>query len=105
MKNNHKLTIEIGNLTLAQKIAIEDLFATWLFLGKIGASRWTNFFVDGDGNFHPKIKVNREKPKTTDLIGREKVWTTWENGQPGHTYQIDYDKIAWELHHEKKESK
>jgi len=92
-KERLKVTIEIDNLTKAQKIALEDMLATWMFLGNIGSSRWTSFFADGDGNFRPKILVNGEKPKYTDLIDEKMKWPTGRHG----SYGIDFDWIAWKL--------
>lgn len=85
-----KLTIEIDNLTEAQEIALNDLLATWQILGRNGASRWTAFFADGDGDFHPKITVNGEEPKFTELVGRDLLW-------PDDEYRMDYDSIGWAL--------
>jgi hypothetical protein len=84
---NRKMTIEIENLTVAQVIAIEDLMATWRFLGSVGSSRWTSFFADGDGDFRPKITVNGLKPQTTNLYPRSQFWV-------GDEYKIDFDCIA-----------
>lgn len=88
-----KLKIEIDNLTPAQAIALEDMFAVWQIMSGFGASRWTGFFADGDGNFHPKIKVNGEDPKRyTHPVHGKKDWDK---------YRMDYDEIAWLLHEHK----
>ena len=92
-RTKHKLTIEIENLTEAQVIALNDLFATWMQLGSWGSSRDTTFFADGDGDFCPQILVNGEKPKYTDLLPREKMWAEGSHG----SYRIDYDWIGWKL--------
>lgn len=83
--------IKIKNLTIAQSIALEDMLATWQQLGGLGASRWTSFFVDGDGNFHPKVLYNGHKPNKTDLLDEGDVWK-------GNDYRIDFDSISWKLH-------
>mgnify|MGYP000858997142 FL=1 len=85
-----KMLIEIENLTEAQKIALEDMFATMVNLGNIGASRWVCFYSDGDGNFRPKIIVDGKKPEFTKLLTKEDRWKNDE-------YRIDFDKIAWLL--------
>jgi hypothetical protein len=82
--------IEISNLTEAQAIAIEDMLATWAMLGSQGSSRWTSFYADGDGNFRPKVLVNCQKAKQTELLTKEEKWK-------GSEYRIDFDKIAWKL--------
>jgi len=89
-RTKRKITVEIDNLTEAQEIALNDLFATWVTLGSWGSSRWTAFFADGDGDFRPKVTVNGEKPKTTELIDRDKLWQ-------GDEYRIDFDAIGWAL--------
>lgn len=85
--------IEIDGLTKAQKIALEDMLATWVYLGNIGSSRWTAFFADGDGNFRPKIKIDGKKPEHTKLIEEKQKW----DAKPEVDYAIDFDWIAWAL--------
>ncbi len=84
------MIIEITNLTEAQKIAIEDMMHTWTALGNLGASRWTAFFADGDGDFRPKITIDGENPKSTNIISNDSKWQ-------GDEYRMDYDAIAWKL--------
>lgn len=83
--------IRIRNLSIPQSIALEDMLATWQSLGQLGASRWTSFFADGDGDFRPKILYNGHSPKHTNLIDEETLWRDRE-------YKIDYDSIGWKLH-------
>lgn len=96
-KSNNKLrdkkitaVIRISNLSIPQSIALEDLLATWQQLGSAGASRWTSFFADGDGNFRPDILYNGHKPEKTNLLEEEEVWD-------GNKYQIDFDSIGWKI--------
>jgi hypothetical protein len=100
-RTKRKLTIEIENVTEAQEIALNDLFATWQMLGNIGASRWTAFFADGDGDFRPKITINGEKAKFTDLIDRNGMWkpdsTVASYFVLGDAYKIDFDWIGDKL--------
>lgn len=102
-EQNEKMVIEIDNLTLAQKLAIEDLLATWSNLGKMGSSRWTAFFADGDGNFHPNVTVDGEKPEHCKLTDPKKRWrdaafSTSDGGAIStDMYMIDFDEIAWAL--------
>lgn len=105
--------IEINNLTEAQAVALEDLLSTWMNLGSVGASRWTAFFADGDGNFRPDIKVDGKRPRKTQIIDTEECWrtvkmklepsernglktTTWRN--VSEVYMMDFDQIAWAMH-------
>ncbi len=88
------MKIEIDNLTEPQRIALEDMLATWVMLGSHGSSRWTAFYADGDGNFRPKITVNGNAPKHTDLLTVAEKWKDDE-------YRIDFDQIAWRIRGEK----
>lgn len=90
MSKKYTLDISISDITEAQKIALEDLFATWVQLGKLGSSRWTAFFADGDGNFRPIITINGQTPQHTTLLSKKEVWK-------GDEYRIDFDAIAWKL--------
>ena len=90
----NKITIEF-NLTEAQEIALEDMFAVWNILGGVGASRWTSFYADGDGDFHPQILINGKKPKR--FVNPKTGKKNWEK------YKIDYDEIGWLLEDYKKE--
>jgi hypothetical protein len=83
--------IVIKDLTIPQSIALEDMLATWQSLGSAGASRWTSFFADGDGNFRPKILYNGHPPLKTELLEEEDTWK-------GSEYRIDFDSIGWKLH-------
>ena len=111
-----KMNVEIDNLTEPQVIALEDMFRTWIQLGKLGMSRYTAFYADGDGNFRPKITVNEKEPEFTNLINRDDLWksikikvvtkTTGEEVWEGDSaYIIDFDDIAWALRKEKSEIK
>lgn len=84
-KNNYSMKIEIENLTESQKLAITDMLAQWQSLSAIGSSRWVNFYADGDGNFHPKIWVDGNKPSFhgTD----EEINFRWKDSE----YHVDFD--------------
>jgi hypothetical protein len=107
-RSKRKIVVEIDNITEAQEIALNDLFATWQSLGSMGSSRWTAFYADGDGDFRPKITINGEKPKFTDLL---KDRSTWQGDSiighsfaSGDAYAIDFDWIGWKLQ-EKEDAK
>lgn len=85
-----KITVEIDNLTDAQAIALEDMFAEMVRLGNIGSSRLLAFFSDGDGNFRPKIKVDGKNAEKNKVFPENYFWD-------GYDYKMDYDKIAWEI--------
>ena len=107
-----KVVIEIGNLTEAQLVSLEDMLATWVSLGHLGSSRWTAFYADGDGNFRPEILIDGRKPEKTKLMSQKELWNTIKvkvapNKQNGLTetvwhmesevYMIDFDDVAWKL--------
>lgn len=101
-RTKRTITVVIENLTEPQEIALNDLFATWQQLGSMGSSRWTAFYADGDGDFRPKITINGEKPKFTDLLPRDQMWSSdsviadrFERGDDA--YKIDFDWIGWKL--------
>ena len=101
-RSKRTLTVVIENVTESQEIALNDLFATWQMLGNLGGSRWTAFFADGDGDFRPKITVNGEKAKFTDLIDRKQMWKSdsivaGAFGYGDDAYKIDFDWIGWKL--------
>ncbi len=58
-----KLNIEISNLTEAEALAIEDYFATWLFLKDKNMTLWTSFLVDCAGEFDPVITFDGKNPE------------------------------------------
>ena len=87
------LHVQIENLTDAQAAAVEDMLATWVQLGGQGASRWTAFYADGDGNFHPTVIVNGRSPVLSPLITKEQ---RWHRPTMAHEmYWMDFDLIAW----------
>ncbi len=106
-KEKIKLNIEIDNLTHAQALAIEYLMKMWEVTGNVGASRSTNFFSDGDGNFHPEIKLNGRKPRwftnpETDY-GDKKYRFDKEEARGKYAWHIDPDTIGWLLREYKEE--
>lgn len=96
------MSIVIENITEPQKIALEDIFRTWMSLGERGSSRWTAFYADGDGNFRPKITIDGRQPTYTDLVKAEDktvnlVHVNGENLTFRDTYIMDFDKVAWAM--------
>ena len=77
------LTVEIANISEAQASAIRDMLTTWVMLGNIGSSRNVQFYVDGDGIWHPRIKINGEEVTCPDAEG----WIdTHERSETGDRY-------------------
>ena len=93
MSDNKKITVTF-EVTEAQAIALEDMFATMNSLGSMGASRYCAFYADGDGNFQPHITIDGRKPEKTPLLKTEDCWKEGTDNM----YRIDFDWIAWKLH-------
>ena len=91
------LKIEINGLTDSQVIAISDMMAQWQYLGTIGASRWTAFFADGDGNFRPSIIVNNEEPKFAKEINTffAQDKTVWKTIQMPQHPNMGQKELMW----------
>lgn len=93
------ITVQIANLTDSQVIALKDLFYWWNRLGSIGASRWTAFFADGDGNFRPFIRVDGQRPEPYKDTGggfeKPDGKGRWKP-EFGGIYMVDFDKIKTE---------
>ena len=114
MSNTKTIKVEIQNITEAQAISLETMFALWARLGQVGSSRWTAFMADGDGNFRPTILVDGFLAKESEMVDTneciepiKRVITKNGDGQDLETpiwiteqevYFIDFDKVAWRLH-------
>jgi hypothetical protein len=94
-----KMTIEM-DVNREQAITLREMFKYWNRLAGIGSSRYVAFFVDGDGNFHPDIKMefSEELPKL-----EEKYLESAIKKNP-HGYKVyegdrfyDFDPIGWAL--------
>jgi hypothetical protein len=77
------------DLKPAQAAAVESLLSVWNVLSGQGGSRWTAFYADGDGDFHPHATFDGHKPEHTKLVPATAFWKNDE-------YRIDYERIAWE---------
>jgi hypothetical protein len=96
------MTIEIEGLTKAQEIALEDILAQMVALGNVGASRWVCFYADGDGNFHPKIRVGGPDGHNPQFYGdAATINARWLKDE----YRMDFDSIAWALRENEDHSK
>ena len=92
-----KITIEIDNITEAQRQAIEDMMALWQHLGEQGGSRWTAFFSDGNGGFCPEITVDGKPAErfTADIGVRwgQVAFLTSDGHTLEEMYLMDYDRV------------
>ncbi len=100
MSKKIKLTVEM-DVTIPQALALQAMFDYWNYLANIGSSRVVGFYVDGDGNFHPKCKFNANQPLpklTEELAKRAQLKDTHDKF--GNTVVFDFDPIAWRINHE-----
>lgn len=93
------MVITITNIHQAQAIAIKKMLDSWVSLGNVGSSRYVAFFADGDGDFHPDIKVKTSVPLPESERDIKWVHAKFENGNSDEVGIIDYDAIAWEIYH------
>jgi len=94
------MKIELSNLTKAQAIAIEEMFAIWKDLSSVGSSRYVAFFADGDGNFHPTIAINDKLPthKGNEVMGKD--YFIEQTVTKTSAYWVDFGPITWKLYKE-----
>ncbi|MCD6434904.1 MAG: hypothetical protein J7L15_00725 [Clostridiales bacterium] len=93
MSERIKMTVEM-EVTIPQALALQSMFKYWDFLSDVGGSREVAFYVDGDGNFHPKcfVSFDEDIPELTDKL--EKLAIRKDNGG-NRVY--DFDSIAWSI--------
>lgn len=106
IEKKYDLNVDFKNLTEAQKIALEEFFAVWNFIGKSNFSYWTSFMCDGAADWKPEITVNNEEPKRYmgDIgirAGKIKILQEDESYLSDDMYFLDYLKIQNKLNSEK----
>ncbi len=95
MNERVEMTVKM-QVTPAQGLALKAMFEHWNRMSSWGCSRNISFYVDGDGNFHPKadISFSEELPELTDELSKKAICNDDKNGDIG----FDFDAIAWALH-------
>jgi hypothetical protein len=93
-----KIVVEFDNLSEAQAVSLEEMFAVWSFLKDKQMSMWTSFFADCAVDFKPVIKVNGEDPKRfmKDIglrVGKVKFITDAGDVEDD-MYLLDYERVA-----------
>ena len=106
MKRHDKLRLTVHmDVTKAQALSLMSMFRYWNALGGLGSSRYTAFFADGDGDFHPHCQTITEPyVKLSDdmykyalaKLEKEKRGKMELNLDDGDA-MFDYDKIGWRL--------
>ena len=81
-------------VTEPQALALEAMFKYWNQLSSVGSSREVAFYVDGDGNFHPRCKVTVE-PRNVELTDDLEKKAIVADDHGDRVY--DYDPIAWHI--------
>ena len=94
MSERLEMTVKL-QVTPAQGLALQAMFKHWNLLSAIGSSRNISFFVDGDGDFHPKAEVafSTTIPELTEELATKAISKNDNYGNLG----FDYDSIAWAL--------
>lgn len=88
------------DVTESQALALQSLFEQWNSLGGMGSSRWTGFYADGDGNFHPRCKIKYKHGiprKLNDDIIKAGEIDHKQFGTSKGSFFVDYDGIGWKL--------
>jgi hypothetical protein len=93
-----EMTIKM-QVTPAQGLALQSMFEHWNKMSSWGCSRAISFYVDGDGNFHPKAEVtfSEDIPELTDEMREKSAFDEKGSGD----VLFDFDPIAWILHNDK----
>ena len=81
-------------VTEAQALTLKAMFEYWNQLSGMGSSRMVGFYVDGDGNFHPKCDVELDTTiRELDDELRELAVVQDKRGER----EYDFDPIAWRI--------
>jgi len=99
-----KITMNVKlQVTISQAVAMKEMFERWNFLSNIGSSRHVSFFVDGDGNFHPKVEITFSEgmPDFTEeqkeIIKQRAANENTEIVKIEKGNKFDFDNIGWYL--------
>lgn len=88
-EDENDLVVLFEGLTEAQALTLRAMFEKWKSHIKAGSSRSVSFYVDGDGSFHPEIKIaSNEKADLTDEVRKK--------AEPNRN-RFDFDGVAWHL--------
>lgn len=88
-----KMTVEM-DVTIPQALALQSMFSYWNQLASQGGSRKVGFYVDGDGNFNPKVKYtfSEKIPELTEKLQKVAIVDDFDGDR-----MYDFDTIAWML--------
>ena len=104
MKDRIDMTITLPDLTQAQAIALHAMFQYWALMGSWGCSRMVGFYVDGDGNFRikPRIEFSSDIYRDMTEDQKQELWATAHISRVGpnemeRNPQFDFDPVAWKM--------
>ena len=92
MSDRVEMNIKL-QVTPAQGLALQAMFNHWNKMSSWGCSREIAFYVDGDGDFHPKAEVafSERIPTLSKDMAAKSVVKDDGDGK----LLFDYDPIAW----------
>ncbi len=104
--NNYNLNVKFENLTQAQKIALEEFFAVWNFIGEKKFTLWTALICDGYSDWNPIISIDGNSPERYmgDIglrVGKVKFIQEDDSTIDEEMYFLDYLKIENNLKNDK----
>ena len=88
MRDRFKMTVEF-EVTTAQALCLQEMFNYWNTLGKLGGTRTVGLVVDGDGPFHPNIKITTEERLPVLSATERKRAIVHDNGNGDRIYDAD----------------
>jgi hypothetical protein len=100
MNERLEMTVKF-QVTEAQALALQAMFKDWNFLASIGASRFSAFYVDGDGNFQPNCTFEFARPiqELTKELRELAVLKDAIVRRDELTRFYDFDNIAYRINH------
>lgn len=95
-KERMEMTVKL-QVTVPQALALQAMFKHWNRLANMGSSRMVGFYVDGDGDFHPKCECSFSEP-VPDLTPEIEKAAAIE-GRSGRKDDVDFDfdGVGWIL--------
>ena len=101
MGTDYELHVNFKGLTKAQVITLQAYFGQWQQFSRIGHSTFTAFYVDGDGNFHPKIDmtVKPDLDLTEERLNQLKECCHPKSAEVkvDSSDAFDFDNVAWAM--------
>lgn len=94
MAQRRAMTVSM-EVTEPQALTLAIMFERWNKLAGMGGSRWVSFFVDGDGDFHPKCQWSSGWDLVLDDAIREAAEPSEHKSL--RVCSFDYDGVGWLL--------